>query len=279
MNHSPDFAEQLSALMDGELPDAEARFLLRRLEHDAELRATWERMQLASQCLRAQPWQPVAAGFAERVAVAIQDTRPARAQRPLLRWAIAASVLALGLVMAPRLMQQPTAPAASALADAASTATAPAEAPSVPSEHLVPSPASADLVAMHLPATAASAPAAGSASLERGGSAPLVAAAEPSDRESPMPLDASTDAESPTDFPLVDNGGERSWPRSELVSSSSDPSIEAYLVRHNQMVASDGLGGFVPYVDVVSNAPPATNNGAQPAANDDAAAVPESDGQ
>jgi len=31
-NSAADYAEQLSALMDGELPDAEARFLLRRLE-------------------------------------------------------------------------------------------------------------------------------------------------------------------------------------------------------------------------------------------------------
>ena len=78
-------------------------------------------------------------------------------------------------------------------------------------------------------------------------------------------------AESPADFPLVDNGEERSWPRSELVSASSDPAIEAYLVRHNQMIAADGLGGFVPYVDVVSNG--------QPAAAADAAAQAESDGK
>ena len=70
-----------------------------------------------------------------------------------------------------------------------------------------------------------------------------------------MPLDPAA-PDSPTDFPLVDNGEERSWPRSELVAGSSDPAIEAYLVRHNQMMANDGLGGFVPYVDVVSNAQP-----------------------
>jgi hypothetical protein len=55
------------------------------------------------------------------------------------------------------------------------------------------------------------------------------------------------------------------------VSASSDPAIEAYLVRHNQMIAADGLGGFVPYVDVVSNG--------QPAAAADAAAQAESDGK
>lgn len=35
--------EQLSALMDGELDDNEARFLLRRLSGDPELRGIWER--------------------------------------------------------------------------------------------------------------------------------------------------------------------------------------------------------------------------------------------
>ena len=94
-----DFAEQLSAFMDGELPDAEARFLLRRLEHDAELRAAWTRMQLASQCMRSQAWRPVDDGFAGRVAAGITQA-PAASKRPaLLRWAVAASVLALGLIM------------------------------------------------------------------------------------------------------------------------------------------------------------------------------------
>ena len=112
MTQTPqDFAEQLSAFMDGELPDAEARFLLRRLEHDAELRAAWTRMQLASACLRAQPWQPMDAGFAVRVAAGIGATAPAASGRPWLRWAVAASVLALGLVMAPRMLQQPGTPA------------------------------------------------------------------------------------------------------------------------------------------------------------------------
>jgi hypothetical protein len=72
--------------------------------------------------------------------------------------------------------------------------------------------------------------------------------AKASTRESPMPLSA----QSPTDFPLVDRGDKRSWPRSDLIGAANDPAIEAYLVRHNQMLANDGLGGFVPYVDVVT---------------------------
>ena len=256
MSQTHDFAEQLSAFMDGELPDAEARFLLRRMEHDAELRAAWARMQLASQCLRSQAWRPVDDGFAGRVAAGIAQS-PAASRRPaLLRWAVAASVLALGLVMAPRLLQSPEAPASSIAA-----------APAPAADHMVPSPASADLVALHQPAAPAARAAVSGASIAPAGDAPLVAAVEPSDRATPLPLDA-TAAGSPAEFPLVDNGEERSWPRSEIVAASSDPAIEAYLVRHNQMMADEGLGGFVPYVDVVANPQPAAGEPAAPQENE-----------
>jgi len=245
-----DYAQQLSAFMDGELPDAEARLLLRRMEHDAELRAAWERMQLASHCLRSQAWRPLPDDFADRVAAGIAAA-PADARRPWLRWAVAASVLAFGLVIAPRMLQSPADAPASALASA----------PAAPAaEHIVPSPSSADLVAVREPAPVTPA----AAEPTRGPDAPLVAAVEPSHRASPLPLD-STALQSPTDFPLVDTGEQRKWPRSEVVAGSSDPSIEAYLVRHNQMIAEDGLGGFVPYVDVVSAPQPAgTNDAAAP---------------
>jgi negative regulator of sigma E activity len=265
MSQDPhEYVEQLSAFMDGELPDAEARFLLRRLEHDAELRAAWTRMQLASQCLRAQPWRPMDAAFPGRVAASLEDEAPAAQRRSWLRWAVAASVLALGVLMAPHLRQAPAAPAA--LADAPAPAAV---------DHIVASPASADLVAERPAARATGALTTPEASV-RSEDAPLVAAVEPSDRASPLPLDAGSATESPTEFPLVDTGEQRSWPRSEVVNASSDPSIEAYLVRHNQMIAEDGLGGFVPYVDVVSNSQPAANADATPATD---ANAQESDGQ
>jgi negative regulator of sigma E activity len=59
--------EQLSAWMDGALPAGEARFLERRLAHDPALRAKWERMQLASSCLRGHEVRPMP-GLAERIA-------------------------------------------------------------------------------------------------------------------------------------------------------------------------------------------------------------------
>lgn len=249
-------ASQLSAWMDGELGDAEARFLQRRLEHDAGLRATWQRMQLASQCLRGQPWQPMAPGFAEAVAAAVAAEAPARGRRPLLRWAVAASLAAVALLMAPRLLQAPEGPAAAVATMPASSA-----------DHMIASPASADLVAMRAPAPAAAPEAPAVASAEPRDAQPLVATASRSERASPLPLSTQAPS-SPSDFPLVDNGEERRWPRSELVGGSSDPSIEAYLVRHNQMLANEGLGGFVPYVDVVSNNPAAATAAPAPAASE-----------
>ncbi|HST26745.1 MAG TPA: sigma-E factor negative regulatory protein, partial [Rudaea sp.] len=60
--------EQLSALMDGELPKDQMRFLLRGIDADAELAQRWSRYQLASAVIRRQAaFVPVDAGFAERV--------------------------------------------------------------------------------------------------------------------------------------------------------------------------------------------------------------------
>ena len=63
--------QQLSALMDGELLADEARFLLRRLQHDRDLAGCWERWQLCGDVLRDRAQAPAPAGFAERVALAI----------------------------------------------------------------------------------------------------------------------------------------------------------------------------------------------------------------
>ena len=63
MNHDPDPGhdkldlhqrQQLSALVDGELAPDQARFLLRRLQHDAELSERFERWQLCGDVLRGQ---------------------------------------------------------------------------------------------------------------------------------------------------------------------------------------------------------------------------------
>ena len=99
---------QLSAFLDGELPADEARFLLRRLQHDDELRGCWERWQVSGAVMRGQVACCVPSGFSLRVAEAVaaeaklprrSDAGPAR----WLRWgggaALAASVAVVALVL------------------------------------------------------------------------------------------------------------------------------------------------------------------------------------
>ncbi|MBB1117004.1 hypothetical protein H4O09_08075 [Stenotrophomonas sp. W1S232] len=63
--------QQLSALIDGELSADQARFLIRRLEHDQELSACQERWQIAGDVLRGQLGAVAPADFAARVALAL----------------------------------------------------------------------------------------------------------------------------------------------------------------------------------------------------------------
>jgi hypothetical protein len=158
---------------------------------------------------------------------------------------MAASVAALALLMAPKLLPPSPTPEPATIA----------EVPAPSMDHLIPTPGSADLVALRAQA-ATPAPATPVAAPTDPETPALLAAAEPSELASPRPLD-NPSVDSPADFPLADTGVARRWPRSELVGASSDPALEAYLVRHNQMLANDGLGGFVPYVDVVANGQPA----------------------
>lgn len=98
---------QLSALIDGELPLDEARFLLRRIEHDTELRDCWERWQLCGDVMRGRIGDRADSGFAARVTVAIA-AEPIAASGPAARhrWlrlgggaALAASVAMIALFM------------------------------------------------------------------------------------------------------------------------------------------------------------------------------------
>lgn len=110
------YGQQLSALMDGELSPDQARFLLRRLQHDGELAGSWERWQLAGDVLRGRAGLLLPDGFAARVGIALQAEPPATATRrtpALLRWggvaALAASVAVVAL-MVPRQMPGTQAP-------------------------------------------------------------------------------------------------------------------------------------------------------------------------
>jgi len=74
--------QQLSAMLDGELSPDEAKFMLRRLEHDSELAQCWERWQICGEVLRGRADDVLPVDFAARVAVAIQAPLP-RAQARL----------------------------------------------------------------------------------------------------------------------------------------------------------------------------------------------------
>lgn len=70
---SDDLREQLSALMDGELGRDERAFLMRRLEHDAELRAVWTRMHLIRDVMTHRPGGAATLNLAEGVMQALAD--------------------------------------------------------------------------------------------------------------------------------------------------------------------------------------------------------------
>lgn len=104
----PTSREDLSALMDGELAAEPTRFLLRRLDHDPELAATWSRWHMVRACLAADPARLTGArsddAFAARVANALQsEAVPQVRSRGWARYvgggAIAASVAVAALML------------------------------------------------------------------------------------------------------------------------------------------------------------------------------------
>jgi negative regulator of sigma E activity len=147
---------QLSALFDGELGMDEARFLKRRLEHDAALGECWSRWQLAGDALRGQATAAAPAGFAARVAgaVAAEEAAAPGARQAHRRsfWvpgaALAASVAALAMFMtrqAPE-VSAPGAPQVQVASAAPGTAPLP-QAPVAPSPGLPQAPDTAAQVA------------------------------------------------------------------------------------------------------------------------------------
>lgn len=103
-NESVDISQQLSALVDGELEREQARFLLRRLQGDADLAGRWQRWHLARDCLRGQAGTPVREDFALRIALALEhEAAPGRSRAAeVLKWAggfaVAASVAVAALL-------------------------------------------------------------------------------------------------------------------------------------------------------------------------------------
>lgn len=111
--------EQISALLDGELPVAERRLLLERLSREPALRGHWAHYQLISDALRHSLPERIDLGLAARVQAQLA-AEPAHAPRarwprllkPLASLAVAASVAVVAVVavqqgQAPQLSPRP----------------------------------------------------------------------------------------------------------------------------------------------------------------------------
>ncbi|HEX9208573.1 MAG TPA: sigma-E factor negative regulatory protein [Steroidobacteraceae bacterium] len=107
--------EQLSALLDGELPRDEIGLLMRRLDRDPELRRSFGSYALIGETLRAPGGLVAGQSFADRVSAAIDAGEAAPAtqrataaavhsnvafwKRPAVRTALAASVAAAAVLV------------------------------------------------------------------------------------------------------------------------------------------------------------------------------------
>ena len=100
---------QISAFVDGELPDAEADLLLRRMSQDASLRKQAAEFLEIGRAMRGEPGVPGVDRLQERISAALDDkplvddevvaeVPSSRPMRPLLGAAIAASVALLAIV-------------------------------------------------------------------------------------------------------------------------------------------------------------------------------------
>jgi sigma-E factor negative regulatory protein RseA len=106
---SEQIREQVSAFLDGELPDSETDLLLKRLTRDAELRDSFGRYALIGEALRGASPGMLTQGFASRVNLSIdgepvptplqpQASRTPRWWRPFAGLGVAAGVAAVAIV-------------------------------------------------------------------------------------------------------------------------------------------------------------------------------------
>jgi negative regulator of sigma E activity len=132
---SEQILEQVSAFLDGELPNAETELLLKRLTRDAELRESFGRYALIGEALRGQGSHILAGGFASRVNLAIdgepsqvvphaQQSRISRWWRPLAGVTVAAGVAAVAIVALQQRAISPGLPGTSAVTAQSSAVTA-----------------------------------------------------------------------------------------------------------------------------------------------------------
>jgi sigma-E factor negative regulatory protein RseA len=146
---SEQIREQVSAFLDGELPDSETELLLKRLTRDGELRESFGRYALIGESIRGTSRGLLTRGFAGRVNMAIdgepvvvvgqvRESRAPRWWRPLAGAAVAAGVAAVAVValqqraVAPTLRAGPA--AAPMTAQNTTSAQGPAGLPQTPRE-------------------------------------------------------------------------------------------------------------------------------------------------
>ena len=107
--------EQMSALLDGELPRDQVGLLVRRMARDAELKRTFGNYVLAGESLRAPGSVMASTGFAARVSAAIDEGEAAGAAEPTMpartpvRWRrpLAATAVAASAALAAVLLVKP----------------------------------------------------------------------------------------------------------------------------------------------------------------------------
>jgi len=100
--------EQLSAFLDGELPEAETTLLLKRLDRDDDLKGTLSRYSLIGAVMRSTGDMPAARHVAARVSAAVAlEPRLGAPQRsrwlqPVAGLAVAASVALATVLLVPQ---------------------------------------------------------------------------------------------------------------------------------------------------------------------------------
>lgn len=227
--------QQLSALIDGELEADQARFLIRRLEHDQALCGCQERWQIAGDVLRGQLGAVAPVDFAARVAAAL----PASAAAPIARrgvvrrwqWA-AGGALAAGLaLLAVTGLPRPAGPDMLPAQPQLATTPVSPEPGRQPAAAELPAAPGTTVVAVAAPAAAAAAAAAAPAQPRRPAARPARAKAPAAAPPSAAPADvqlASADgaAASPFALPAVEPSP-RPWPRSDL--AGGDPRLNVRL--------------------------------------------------
>jgi sigma-E factor negative regulatory protein RseA len=157
---SEQIREQVSAFLDGELPNSETELLLKRLTRDGELRESFGRYALIGEAVRGTSRGLLTRGFSGRVNLAIdgelipanEHLPPARGPRwwrPIAGAAVAASVAAVAVVA---LQQRAVAPTLRSGTPLAARISAPTQSAAV-------APAAREAISYTVPATSPAAPA------------------------------------------------------------------------------------------------------------------------